>query len=102
EWLAAAPAHGPAPLSVSGERGRLTVREAASERAGSLLVLAEERAASAEELRSLGLTRRQSEVLHLLAQGRRVDQIATDLFISPRTVRKHLEHVYACLGVHSR
>lgn len=102
EWLAAAPAHGPAPLTVSGERGQLTVREAAAEPAGSLLVFAEERTASAEALRSLGLTRRQSEVLHLLAQGRRVDQIAADLFISPRTVRKHLEHVYACLGVHSR
>jgi DNA-binding CsgD family transcriptional regulator len=102
EWLAAAPPHAPAPLTVTGDRGRLTVREAASEVAGSLLVLSEERTASAEDLRALGLTRRQSEVLHLLAQGRRVDQIAADLFISPRTVHKHLEHVYACLGVHSR
>lgn len=102
EWLATAPAHGPTPLLADGPRGRLTVREAAAARAGSLLVLEEERAPSAERLRSLGLTRRQSEVLHLLAKGRSTEQVAADLFISRQTVRKHLEHIYHRLGVHTR
>lgn len=102
EWLAAAPAHGPSPLQVDGPRGRLKVREAAGAQTGSLLVLEEERAPSAERLRSLGLTRRQSEVLHLLAKGRTTEQIAADLFISRQTVRKHLEHIYLRLGVHTR
>lgn len=102
EWLAAAPAHGPTPLLVDGPRGRLRVREAPAARGGSLLVLEEERVPSAESLRSFGLTRRQSEVLHLLARGRSTEQIAADLFISQQTVRKHLEHIYHRLGVHTR
>lgn len=102
EWLAAAPGHGPSPLVVDGRRGRLTIREASAGPSGSLLVLDEERAPSAERLRSLGLTRRQSEVLHLLARGRSTEEIAADLFISRQTVRKHLEHIYHRLGVHTR
>jgi DNA-binding CsgD family transcriptional regulator len=102
EWRAGAPAHGPAPLNVEGERGRLTVREVAAGPTGPLLVLEEERAIGAEALRALGLTARQAEILQLLAQGRGTAQIAADLFISPQTVRKHLEHVYERLGVHSR
>ena len=102
EWRAGARANGPAPLSVDCARGRLTVREAPAGPAGPLLVLEEERAVSAEALRPLGLTPRQAEVLHLLAQGRSTDEIAADLFISPQTVRKHLEHVYERLDVHTR
>jgi len=102
EWLADAPAHGPDPLTVEVPRGRLTVRKTPADPGGALLVLEEERTVAAEELRSLGLTRRQSEILHLLARGRGTDQIAADLFISPQTVRKHLEHVYERLGVHTR
>lgn len=102
EWLTAAPAYGPSPLVVEGPRGQLEVREATAARTGSLLVLEEERLPSAEGLRSLGLTRRQSEVLHLLTKGRTTGEIATDLFISQQTVRKHLEHIYHRLGVHTR
>ncbi|HEU5062022.1 MAG TPA: helix-turn-helix transcriptional regulator [Solirubrobacterales bacterium] len=102
EWRASAPALGPAPLRVEGDRGRLTVREAPANPAGSLLVLEEERVVEAESLRPLGLTRRQAEILHLLCQGRSTNQIAADLFISPQTARKHLEHVYHRLGVNTR
>ncbi|HEY6729397.1 MAG TPA: helix-turn-helix transcriptional regulator [Solirubrobacterales bacterium] len=102
DWLATAPTQGPLPLTVEGIRGRLTVRLTASPRAGRVLVLEEQCAASAEALRSLGLTRRQSEVLHLLARGRGTESIAADLFISPQTVRKHLEHIYRRLGVNTR
>jgi DNA-binding CsgD family transcriptional regulator len=101
-WLGTGPGQAPAQLVVAGERGRLTIREAAADAPRSLLVLEEERTATAEQLRALGLTRRQSEVLRLLTVGRSTDQIAADLFISPQTVRKHLEHVYARLGVHTR
>jgi len=102
EWLRGAPGQSPAPLVVAGDRGRLTVREAAADSPRSLLVLEEERTATAEELRSLGLTRRQGEVLHLLARGAGTERIAAELFISPQTVRKHLEHIYRRLGVHTR
>jgi DNA-binding NarL/FixJ family response regulator len=55
-----------------------------------------------ESLRALGLTGREAQVLRLLACGKRTDDIARDLFISPQTVSKHLQHIYARLGVGSR
>jgi len=49
-----------------------------------------------------GLTRRELEILSLLVEGRREPEIARDLYISPRTVAKHIEHILGKLGVHSR
>jgi len=48
------------------------------------------------------LTRRETEVLRLLAQGLTQDDIAGRLTISPKTVGTHIEHVLRKLGVHSR
>jgi DNA-binding NarL/FixJ family response regulator len=48
------------------------------------------------------LTRRELEVLRLLAEGLRQQQIADRLVISPRTVATHVEHILGKLGAHSR
>ena len=48
------------------------------------------------------LTRRELEVLSLLVEGLGQDEIAEKLFISPKTVGKHIEHILRKLGVHSR
>jgi DNA-binding NarL/FixJ family response regulator len=50
----------------------------------------------------LGLTRRQGEVLTLLADGVSTADIAQKLSISVQTVRTHLKHIYATLGVNDR
>lgn len=50
----------------------------------------------------LGLTPRESEILGWVAHGKTNGEIATILWISPTTVRKHLENVYPKLGVHTR
>lgn len=50
----------------------------------------------------LGLTRREAEVVELVRIGLTNDEIARHLYISPGTVRKHLEHAYLKLGVHTR
>ncbi len=49
-----------------------------------------------------GLTPREGEVMHWLSCGKTDAEIAALLSISPRTVQKHLEHVYVKLGVETR
>lgn len=49
-----------------------------------------------------GLTTRELEVLALVAVGRTNREIATTLVISDHTVRRHLQNVFAKLGVSSR
>ena len=48
------------------------------------------------------LTRRELDVLSLLLEGLSQPEMAERLFISPKTVGKHIEHILAKLGVHSR
>lgn len=48
------------------------------------------------------LTRREREVLALLADGADNDGIAQTLVISPQTARTHIQNVLGKLGVHSR
>jgi DNA-binding NarL/FixJ family response regulator len=48
------------------------------------------------------LTRRERQVLALLAEGGNKETIGRALFISPETARTHIQHVLAKLGVHSR
>jgi DNA-binding CsgD family transcriptional regulator len=52
--------------------------------------------------RGPGLTPREREVLGHVEAGEPNAVIARRLRVSPRTVEKHLEHVYAKLGVTSR
>ena len=48
------------------------------------------------------LTRREHEIIGLVAEGLTNAQIAARLWISGGTVRRHLENAYAKLGVHTR
>lgn len=48
------------------------------------------------------LTRREQQVVLLVAEGLTNAEIAQQLWISPGTVRRHLENVFAKLGVHTR
>jgi DNA-binding CsgD family transcriptional regulator len=52
--------------------------------------------------RSLGLTRREEEVLALVAAGRTNRQVAEALFISEKTASIHVSHILAKLGVSGR
>ena len=59
-------------------------------------------AALAGERTARGLTRRELDVLSLLVDGLSQPEIAAKLFVTPKTVGKHIEHILAKLGVHSR
>ena len=48
------------------------------------------------------LTRREREVLGLLAAGLERSEIARQLVISPKTVGTHVEHILGKLGVHTQ
>jgi len=49
-----------------------------------------------------GLTAREVEVLRLVATGKRNRAIATELFLSEKTVARHLSNIFNKLGVSSR
>ena len=69
-----------------------------------LLRLAKDASATvpAEFSKELGLTTREGEVLSWLSKGKSNRDIAQILGLSPRTVDKHLEQIYAKLGVENR
>jgi DNA-binding NarL/FixJ family response regulator len=48
------------------------------------------------------LTDREQEILSLLAQGMRNDDIAAKLYISPQTVQTHVRNILGKLRVHSK
>ena len=49
-----------------------------------------------------GLTRRELEVVRLIAVGRTNRDVAQELFLSPRTVDMHVRHILRKLDCHSR
>jgi DNA-binding CsgD family transcriptional regulator len=51
---------------------------------------------------SASLTPREVEVLALAAGGAGIPELGEELAVSPDTVRTHLKHIYAKLGVHNR
>jgi predicted ATPase/class 3 adenylate cyclase/DNA-binding CsgD family transcriptional regulator len=57
---------------------------------------------SARPERPGGLSRRELEVLRLLAEGKTAGEIATQLFISSRTAEHHVQNIYTKIGVSSR
>ena len=48
------------------------------------------------------LSTREVEVMELIARGRTNGQIARELFLSEKTVKNHVNHIFAKLGVQSR
>ena len=71
---------------------------------GHFMLLLTERYAelSVEPLAPLGLSRRETEVLKWVAEGKRDGEIAIILGISPRTVNHHVQRVCSKLGVETR
>ncbi len=48
------------------------------------------------------LSPRQWQILRLIAQGLSNEQMAQQLFVAPSTIKTHINHLYAKLGVRTR
>jgi DNA-binding CsgD family transcriptional regulator len=92
------------PLTLERAGKRLVVRLVEDRPEERCLLILEEQILrfSAGLLEPLGLTRREAQVLLWVARGKTDKEVAAILYISSRTVKKHLEHVYQKLGVESR
>ncbi|MFK8037135.1 MAG: response regulator [Crocinitomicaceae bacterium] len=55
-----------------------------------------------EEKKDFNLSRRETEVLSQLCKGLNYNEIANNLFISPNTVRRHIENTYKKLEVSNK
>jgi len=60
------------------------------------------RAGRASDERSSSLTKREVEILRLMTDGANTKVLATQLRLSPATVRNHVQNIFEKLGVHSR
>src|SRR5262245_11879375 len=60
------------------------------------------RAGHASDERSSSLTKREVEILRLMTNGANTKALATQLRLSPATVRNHVQNIFEKLGVHSR
>lgn len=95
-------------LTVGRGNQRLTFTLHAMDEDGSgqewLIVLRQDSEAALLDglLRAFPLTAREAEVLYWVIQGKTNRDIAEILSLSPRTVHKHLEHVFQKLGVETR
>jgi len=50
----------------------------------------------------VGLSAREAEVMELIARGRSNSQIAAECFLAEKTVKNHVNHIFAKLGVRTR
>ncbi|NRR30705.1 response regulator transcription factor [Oxalobacteraceae bacterium] len=95
----------PAQLTITQGATRLIFHAAdTSDHEQWMIVLREESdTAQVQALMALfRLTQRESEVLHWVIKGKTNKDIGDILGTSPRTVNKHLEHVFVKLGVETR
>jgi CheY-like chemotaxis protein/DNA-binding CsgD family transcriptional regulator len=93
------------PLNIIKGSSRLTLTLAGDSQGEQWVVVLSEESDEAQ-IKALtatfGLTKRESEVLYWAIKGKTNKDIGDILGTSPRTINKHLEHVFSKLGVETR
>jgi DNA-binding NarL/FixJ family response regulator len=95
----------PEQRSIGADGRVLVVRHAGAVGLGERMLLLRLQAASdapPSRLSTASLTPRETEVLSWIAKGKTNRDVGEILGMSPRTVNKHLEHVFEKLGVETR
>ncbi|GGC01937.1 DNA-binding response regulator [Oxalicibacterium flavum] len=100
-WL---PAEAGQSVRIPGKGNDLDLRHLAVSARGEIMLLVSvpDAPVHIDGLARLSLTPRETEVLCWLAKGKTNRDIGDILQLSPRTVSKHLEHVFQKLGVETR
>ncbi len=103
-WLAAVPPEGEATRRLDDGSSLLARHMGPGSFSETMLLvrLVAAGATAASRMLSATLTPRETEVLSWLAKGKTNRDIGEILGMSPRTVNKHLEHIYEKLGVETR
>jgi DNA-binding NarL/FixJ family response regulator len=106
DWLKWLSVGEPAQHTTVGVNGQaLVLRNLGPVGLGEQMLLLQRRAepsAAAHRLSTASLTPREAEVLSWVAKGKTNRDVGDILGMSPRTVNKHLEHVFEKLGVETR
>ena len=84
-------------LEAEADAGRLD-----AEAIGAVVAAVEGRARLARAINPGDLTDREVEVLRLIARGHTNRVIGEELYISPKTVGRHVENIYSKIGVSTR
>jgi DNA-binding CsgD family transcriptional regulator len=90
------------PLTLDRDARQLVIRLVATGEQSVLMLTERRTEPTPEALRSLGLSRRETEALAWVAEGKTNADIAIILGASVRTIDKHLERVFRKLGVETR
>ncbi|MGQ0701106.1 MAG: response regulator [Panacagrimonas sp.] len=104
-WVAAPTARAEETVSLISAGERLVFSRLRSDSPDTVLLLIRRNSPVPEPAvlsRTLRLTAREGEVLYWVALGKTTPDIAEILDSSPRTINKHLEHIYMKLGVETR
>jgi len=91
-----------AAFDAAGHRHAATACRVLLSRAGATVPRRSGDAAAPPDLAALGITAREADVLKLVAHGLTNREIGERLFLSPRTVEKHVERLLAKTGVPNR
>ncbi|WP_227319787.1 response regulator [Acidisoma silvae] len=106
DWLVESPEQAPGQVAIAlGEAPVLQFVYVGRMAPDEVMFRIQETRTSTEEAQlreRLGLTAREAEVLLWVGHGKGTRDIADILGMSPRTVQKHLEQIYAKLGVENR
>ncbi|HWE54618.1 MAG TPA: helix-turn-helix transcriptional regulator [Acidimicrobiales bacterium] len=92
----------PLTAQIDGHRAILRYVRAQAGRPDALVVSVEPVDTPPRSIEALGLTAREADVARLVLTGATNGQIAERLGVAPATVKKHLDNIYAKLGVGGR
>ncbi|MUL38518.1 response regulator transcription factor [Gloeocapsopsis dulcis] len=93
------------PLQIEQENNRLTIRLICDRQHQQYILLLEVQQLSSfspQLLTTIGLTKREAEVLFWATKDKSTKEIASLLSCSDKTIEKHFEHIYEKLGVQTR